>query len=328
MTAAKRSSAPASARSPPGETLLVTAAGYAGTVAKSGKTFARGQYSVHASGKGGKLRVRIVGYCDGCGRLPLDVEVDVPATPATERPAEISKIAKRVRAILAGIDADDAAAPVAEPPSLPEALQALLDRLATKLRQPRVTRVVASGRTFSLTLAGQKRPVTSDRSTLLTLVRDLWGPRVFKRGIAPRWALHEEETILYVSLLARASKEDARALYVHLYSPYRIYFDRGHRLAKLFPEPLWASKHLDRGASANHLIERALPDAERGALVERIAALSVIDDTLGRASSSDRHAAEIRLGLERLVASLARERAPLLREAGWLVDASLKKSDL
>jgi hypothetical protein len=87
--------------------------------------------------------------------------------------------------------------------------------------------------------------VARARSGVLTLVRDLAGDRAFARDRDPRDVLHDAELDAYIEKLAEADEDEARALYLHFHSAYQTHFsDKTHPLAKLFPKPVWAAKHL------------------------------------------------------------------------------------
>jgi hypothetical protein len=207
--------------------------------------------------------------------------------------------------------------------TLEEALKALLDRKGKALRIA-VTRVQRRGRTFTVHARTRKKPVVADRTMLLTLVRDLAGDRVFVRGRDPRYLLHAVELLPYLELLAKVHVDEARALYVHLHSAYATHFsDRTHPMAKLFPKPVWAAKHLDVGSTATSLIRRALPHAARGSLVDRVAALSTIDNALSSAHPTDTRFAETFAALRELTAQMAKGKIPILREIAWLLDRGM-----
>ena len=220
---------------------LLVERGFAGTVASSEKKLARGQCWVRASGRDGALAVRIEGYFGTPGlKTMLDEKRDV-APP--DREVAILTLRDAVRATLDTIEAEQRANPIREVTSLPEALHALLDRVAQRLGG-KITRVETNDRTLLVQVAGRAEPVRGDRAMILTLLRDIWGDAAFPPGRNPRYAVREVELAAYLGQLATIDEEETRALYVHLHSAYETHFaaDASNPIASLFPAPVWAAR--------------------------------------------------------------------------------------
>jgi hypothetical protein len=305
---------------------LLVESGFRGTVATSEKKLVRGRCWAHASGKDGALVVQIQGYFSpGSGiRTRIAEKLDVP--PA-ERGRAIADLRARVRRVLRAIDDEQRAAPLVPAKSLAEALKALFDRKGSALRVA-VTRVERRGRTFALYARGRRKAVIADRTMLLTLVRALAGGRVFERGRNPRYLLHDIELVAYIEKLAEVDVDEARALYIHFYSAYQTHLasDETRPLAKLFPKPVWAAKHLNVGSTATSLIRRALPHAAKGSLVDRVAAPSTIDVALSSVHDSDPRFAETMAALRDLTTSMANATFPIFREIAWLLEREMPPS--
>ena len=305
---------------------LLVERGFVGTVARSEKKLARGQCFAHASGQAGVLDVAIDGYFAAPGfKTAFAEKLDV--VPA-ERDAAIRALRKRMLAVLDAIEADDAASPVREVTSLADALHALLERLAKRLGGT-ITRVEQKGRTLVVHAPGHPAPVVADRAMLLTLANDLWGDAAFPAGRDSRYAVREVELAGYIAQLAAVDAEEARALYVHLHTAYATHFeaDASNPIARLFPTPVWAAKHLNTGATATSLVRRALPHTTKGTLTDRVAAFSVITTALISLNTSDAGFGDMNAELDKVIGATAGEKAPLLPEAAWLLQKERSRDD-
>jgi hypothetical protein len=297
---------------------IVSAAGFTGTVAVSTRKVGRGQFWVRAMSKNGGLAVRIEGSGDrGQALIPFEQVL----ASSGDRGKAIATLARRMRKELAGLD--QYVSPVARPVrSLGDALRAWIERKQQAHGGVSLREIEQRGRTFVVRTA--KRELDVDRTCLITLMHELWGDHPFHR-VRPRYAAQDEEANVYIGHLAHASKAEARALYLHLYTPYSTYAAPGSPLAKLFPKPHPMSKTLNEGASASSLIARAIPYATKGTLVDRAGALAIIDNALSSMHESDRQWARVVGDLRKLAAKLERDRAPLLQEAGRLLERGLGK---
>ena len=241
---------------------------------------------------------------------------DKPDTLA-KKMSEHVKAVKKGLALIARMDF--ASAP--PPKTLTDAMHALLEWLSkdSDFRKIGVTKVVARGRTFEILLRGRKSPIRADRTAIAGLLRDLRDGKLAARGRDLRYALHGEELDAYVALLAKKDVDEARALWVHLCSPFDLPA-KGHALARLFTRPLYATKSLNVGASAGAVILRALPHTAKGSLVDRVAAIYVVGMLFTHARTHAK-ADEIRNAVKALTTSLAAERSPLLRDCGVMLES-------
>jgi hypothetical protein len=302
---------------------IVTGAGYEGTVARAVKKFARGQYSVHASGKGAKLRVRVAGSDPTGTYLPFVERFDV--APAA-RAATIAKIAKKMRAVLATIDKRNGGfAPARKVGNLPDAMKALVERLSQVLGAVTITGVEERGRELVLRVKGRRTAVAVDRTTLWTLLHELWGKKALPRGAEPLYVLEQDETWAYIEQLARIDRTEARAVYLHLYSPHQTFGAARTPLHKLFPKPHWAAKKLNEGATASHVAKRALEFVRKGPLDDRVAALSVLRSAASASSTGERYAKENARDIAELISELVTEPAPILHEIATLLEYELAR---
>jgi hypothetical protein len=270
--------------------------------------------------------VRIEGYFGTPGlKTTLDEKLD--ATPP-DREVAIRTLRDAVRAALDTIEAEQRANPIRDVTTLPEALHALLDRVAQRLGGT-ITRVEANDRSFLVRVAGRAEPVRGDRAMILTLLHDIWGDAAFPAGCDPRYAVREAELAAYLGQLAAIDEEETRALYVHLHSAYQTQFapDASDPIASLFPSPVWAAKNLNASASATRLIRRALPHAADGTLTDRTAAFSVIATAIGSTNDSDAGFAGMQKELRALLTTATRDEAPLLREVAWFLARELESRD-
>lgn len=186
-----------------------------------------------------------------------------------------------------------------------------------------IASVTASGRSFDVRLRGRKGGIRVDRTELVTLLRDLRGGKWSEDGRDLRYALHGEELDAYIAELAKKSVDDARALFVHVCSPYDLP-EKDHALRHLFPKPLYATKKLDAAASGAALLKRALPHAASGDVVDRVAAAWIVQSTLSDVAC-DSKAKETFASLAPLVESLAKHKSPILRECGWLLEHEARR---
>ncbi len=177
----------------------------------------------------------------------------------------------------------------------------------------------------TVSLRGRKQALKADRLEVLTLAWELWGETKLteKGAAAPRFKIMCDEFDEYVAQLALKSKTEARALYVHVEGPYDPP-SKGHRLHKLFPNALFATRGLDVATSAGALVGRALPHAKKGSLVNRLAAIWVIDFALDEVIYH-RDKQNIVAAIVKLIHALSSSKEPLLREAGWLLSSSHRR---
>ena len=203
------------------------------------------------------------------------------------------------------------------PNSLTTALKWVLDEMAQELAPLAITGVRRHGRAVRVTVRERKEAITGDRLALLTLVRDLWGEEAFGFKL-PRYLVQEQAFLEYVAQIAEGSRAEARALYVHINGADELPLPRGHRLAALFPKPLFATRGLAEAASGGAMIRRALDHAKKGSLVDRLAAIHTIDLAVPDAAHHNK-AREILASVEDLAMRLSQSKSPLLKEAGWLL---------
>jgi hypothetical protein len=294
-------------------------------VAESWYKSPRCHYGANASGTGGWLKVQISGWVGGDYGDGLVVELR-GVSPGRQE-AAISEVRKDVTRVLEKLAASDL--PIPKGSTLAESLQTFLDRISEKIKAPKVNRVTQKGRTLVVHCSGKR--VSVDRTAILTCLRDVWGERRFRGRGGEFWgAWNEPELAAYIALLAKESREEARALYVHTHSHHQVFFDKDsvHPCAPLFPKPLWASKHLNTAATHNHIVWRAIPHARKGKLADRVAAITALKNSLEHASKEDRYAEEIKLAVPELCEELALAEEPLLNEAAWLLARAFRNSPL
>jgi hypothetical protein len=269
----------------------------------------------NAKDPAGELRVTISPVWSG----PFYVHEHIRAMP-TQRDAAIQKLITAVRKAIRKIGSIPPAKEAA--PSLDAALRSLLTampraRWKPRLSPLRIQRVEEKRRQLSVVHAGRKRPSVADRTTLLTLMRELWG-EPFVRGVQdPRFELSytlEEELADYVAQLRLQSEEEAQAVFVHFWGSAT---GEHPNLRRLFAKRPAVGKILDEASSGGALVRRAIPYARKGRLVERVAAIHSLNTALNDAWRH-RDAEGILESVRDLASELAEEEAPLLRECGWL----------
>ncbi len=180
---------------------------------------------------------------------------------------------------------------------------------------------------------GGRRPIDVDRAALVTLLHELGAerpnaPKTFatNENIRDlRYALHGQQLDAYLAVIAKDAPEEARALWVHLCSPYDIP-EENHILGRLFPKPLALAKELNVASSAGALVARALPYAAKtaGSLVDRVAAIRIVTMMLIDIVMH-RKVEELLTDAGRVATSLGEETSALLRECGWLLDAQIQR---
>lgn len=304
---------------------LLKAAGFAGTVANMRMRTGRHQLLAYASKRGDSLQVGITGT-DGRKYYSFASESflarDSAATVTKKMRALATSLTKRVLPQVRRLAAD---APAASSAGLAGALEALLRWLKRdrEFRRVDVASVKTRGRGFEVRVRGRAKAIEVDRVELVTLMRELKGGAWPNDGRDLRFALHGDELEAYIAELAKQSRDDARALFVHLSSPYDLP-ERGHLLRSLFPKPLYATTKLDVAASGAALLRRALPYVARGKVVDRVAAAWIV-----RANVADLvlepKATEVFASLETVAAGLAKDRHPLLRECGCLITHEVER---
>jgi len=304
---------------------LLEKAGFTGTIANMRMRAGRHEVFACASKRGDTVQVGVSGT-DGRAYYSLVSESflarDSAATVTKKMRALATSLTKRALPRIRRWAAD---APRASPAGLVGALEALLRWLTRdrEFRRVDVAGVKARGRGFEVRVRGRAKAIEVDRVELVTLMRELRDGAWSKDGRDLRYALRGDELEAYIAELAKQSRDDARALFVHVSSPYDLP-ERGHPLRSLFPKALYATTKLDVAASGAALLRRALPHVAKRKVVDRVAAAWIV-----RANVADLvldpKAPEVFASLETVAAGLAKDRHPLLRECGWLITHEVER---
>lgn len=293
---------------------ILEALGFKGTVANMTLDVGRARLLAFVSRASDRIQMGVNGSGDR-GAFPIANALFLESHAADDADARFDAYVDTLRTSLASQVAE-LAKDVAPPPptSLAEAAERLLQWLATDEDFPGVVieSVAVSGRTLIVHVQGRTE-LQVDRTALMSLVRALRAerPRDPRRHL--KYALHGRELYAYLDLIAEEDLDEARALWVHLCSPYDV-------SKKLFSEPLAIAKELNVAASAGALVARALPYAKGAAkdLVDRIAAINILTMTLGSLGKHrDRDA--LLTEARSLADSLEEETSPILRDCGWML---------
>jgi hypothetical protein len=307
---------------------LVKAAGFEGKAEKAVKRIGRGVFEARArelTGKDekGDLWVFIGGEFGESSETFLSETFKARSNNPRRVIADIERKVQEALQKLANLNIDPA---VVETKDIAEALRALLERTTKSLPGVSVERIETLGREFVVHVRGHVEPVRADRTALLSLLRPLYGDEPFTRNVGARgrellrW--DPNETLVYLECLSKIDPDEARAVFVHLFGAYAIPLPKDNRLGGLFPKALFATKHLVEASSAGAMLKKAIPHALEGSLIDRVAALQMIDAAVSQVNNH-RDRDELLASLKQLVTKLSNDASPLIREAGWLLQLRL-----